>query len=212
MSTIARKSLICLLWMSACALLVAQQPAAPNWTQAIENGDFSAAENMAGWAMRGEQLGAFQLVKPQDDGALPILAITVEKTSARAWTMELWQSIKKPVPKGSTMYISFDYKMSPGYSFQFYWQQETEPWPKLLSLRLTEPSENWRTVRVSVPVHTEFAAEKTAISFHLAEKIGVLQLRKISAMIVPADVDPETLETNVTAVLGGDFHDNEWRE
>ncbi|MBR3651929.1 MAG: endo-1,4-beta-xylanase [Victivallales bacterium] len=212
MSTIARKSLICLLWMSACALLVAQQPDQKNWTQAIENGDFSAAENMAGWAMRGEQLGAFQLVKPQDEGALPILAITVEKTSARAWTMELWQSIKKAVPKGSTMYISFDYKMSPGYSFQFYWQQETEPWPKLLSLRLTEPSENWRTVRVAVPVHTEFAAEKTAFSFHLAEKIGVLQLRKISAMIVPADIDPESLETNVTAVLGGDFHDNEWRE
>ena len=88
MSTIARKSLICLLWMSACALLVAQQPDQKNWTQAIENGDFSAAENMAGWAMRGEQLGAFQLVKPQDEGALPILAITVEKTSARAWTME----------------------------------------------------------------------------------------------------------------------------
>ena len=174
MSTIARKSLICLLWMSAFALLVAQQPDEKNWTQAIENGDFSAAENMAGWAMRGEQLGAFQLVKPQDDGALPILAITVEKTSARAWTMELWQSIKKAVPKGSTMYISFDYKMSPGYSFQFYWQQETEPWPKLLSLRLTEPSENWRTVRVAVPVHTEFAAEKMAFSFHLAEKIGVL--------------------------------------
>ena len=84
--------------------------------------------------------------------------------------------------------------------------------PKLLSLRLTEPSENWRTVRVAVPVHTEFAAEKTAFSFHLAEKIGVLQLRKISAMIVPADIDPESLETNVTAVLGGDFHDNEWRE
>ena len=212
MSTIARKSLICLLWLGACVMLVAQQPEQKNWTQAIENGDFSAAENMAGWAMRGEQLGAFQLVKPQDEGALPILAITVEKTSARAWTMELWQSIKKAVPKGSTMYISFDYKMSPGYSFQFYWQQETEPWPKLLSLRLTEPSENWRTVRVAVPVHTEFAAEKTAFSFHLAEKIGVLQLRKISAMIVPADIDPESLETNVTAVLGGDFHDNEWRE
>ena len=210
MPTIARKSLICLLLISACILLQAQEAA--KWEQAVENGDFSAEDGMSGWAMRGDQLGSFQLVKPQDEGALPILAITVEKTSARAWTMELWQSVKKVVEKGCTMYISFDYKMTPGYSFQFYWQQETPPWPKLLSLRLTEPTEEWRTVRVAVPVHTTFAAEQTAFSFHLAEKIGVLQLRRISAQIVPADVNPDTLETNVTAVLGGDFHDNEWRE
>ena len=38
MSTIARKSLICLLWMSVCALLVAQQPDQKNWTQGIDNG------------------------------------------------------------------------------------------------------------------------------------------------------------------------------
>ena len=212
MSTIARKSLICLLMIGVCMLLHAQQAEAPKWIQAIENGDFSGEDGMAGWAMRGDQLGSFQVVKPQNEGELPILAITVEKTSARAWTMELWQSVKKTVPKGSTMYISFDYKMNPGYSFQFYWQQETEPWPKLLSLRLTEPSENWRTVRVAVPVHATFEAEKTAFSFHLAEKIGVLQLRRVSALIVPADVNPDTLQTNVTAVLGGDFHDNDWRE
>ena len=210
MPTIARKSLICLLMIVACAFLQAQEAA--KWEQAIENGDFSAEDAMSGWAMRGDQLGSFQLVKPQDEGALPILAITVEKTSARAWTMELWQSVKKVVEKGTTMYISFDYKMTPGYSFQFYWQQETPPWPKLLSLRLTEPTEEWRTVRVAVPVHTKFAAEQTAFSFHLAEKIGVLQLRRISAQIVPADVNAGGLETNVTAVLGGDFHDNEWRE
>lgn len=213
MSTIARKSLISLLWFGVCALLTAQQPTAPQWTQAIENGDFSNMEGgMTGWVMRGEQLGAFQVVKPQDEGALPILAITVEKTSARAWTMELWQSVKKAVPKGSTMYISFDYKMSPGYSFQFYWQQETPPWPKMLSLRLTEPADNWRTVRVAVPVHTAVAAEQSAFSFHLAEQIGVLQLRRVSAMIVPPEVDASKLVTNVTAVLGGDFHDREWRE
>ena len=213
MSTIARKSLISFLWLGICALLCAQQPEAPQWIQAIENGDFSNTEGgMAGWVMRGDQSGSFQVVKPQDEGALPIMAITVEKTSARAWTMELWQSVKKAVPKGSTMYISFDYKMSAGYSFQFYWQQETPPWPKLLSLRLTEPTDNWRTVRVAVPVHTAVAAEQSAFSFHLAEKIGVLQLRKISAMIVPPEVDAGKLETNVTAVLGGDFHDREWRE
>ena len=210
MPTIARKKLICLLMISVCMFSHAQEAA--KWEQAVENGDFSAEDGMSGWAMRGDQLGSFQVVKPQDEGALPILAITVEKTSARAWTMELWQSVKKVVEKGSTMYISFDYKMTPGYSFQFYWQQETPPWPKLLSLRLTEPTEEWRTVRVAVPVHTKFAAEQTAFSFHLAEKIGVLQLRRISAQIVPADVDVDTLETNVTAVLGGDFHDNEWRE
>ena len=33
MSTIARKSLICLLWMSACALLVAQQPACADFQE-----------------------------------------------------------------------------------------------------------------------------------------------------------------------------------
>ena len=87
MPTIARKKLICLLMISVCMFSHAQEAA--KWEQAVENGDFSAEDGMSGWAMRGDQLGSFQVVKPQDEGALPILAITVEKTSARAWTMEL---------------------------------------------------------------------------------------------------------------------------
>lgn len=183
--------------------------------ETLANGNFAQVGDdgsVPGWTLRAGGMGTFKVVKPQDDNASPIMTVTVVNTSSRAWTMELLQQIDKVVERGCTMYISFEYKMSRGFSFQFYWQQETPPWPKLLSLRLTEPTERWQQVRVAVPVQSSFQASQTALSFHLAEKKGVLQIRNMSARLVPADVDPETLETNVIAVLGGDFHDSVWRD
>jgi len=156
-------------------------------------------------------LGSFTVVPGETPEDAKVMRITVKNTAAKPWSMELLQLLSSDVARGSTLYISFDYKISKDYCFHFYWQVEASPWPKLLSLRITEPVETWHTLRVAVPVHEDYFAEKTAFSFHLAERKGLLELRNLSAKLYPPGVDPESLETNVSPVFGGDFYDKDWR-
>ncbi|MFA6928903.1 MAG: endo-1,4-beta-xylanase [Lentisphaeria bacterium] len=163
------------------------------------------------WSMRSAGLGSFKVIQGETPETPNILQIAVKQTAAKPWSMELLQPLGSDVARGSTLYVKFDYKISKDYCFHFYWQVEAAPWPKLLSLRITEPVDAWQTLRVAVPVHEDYFADKTSFSFHLAEKTGLLELRNLSAKLYPPGVDPERLETNVSPVLGGDFYDNDWR-
>ena len=138
------------------------------------------------------------------------MRIAVKNTAAKPWSMELCSCFPAMLPGVRPRISALDYKISKDYCFHFYWQVEASPWPKLLSLRITEPVETWHTLRVAVPVHEDYFAE-TAFSFHLAERKGLLELRNLSAKLYPPGVDPESLETNVSPVFGGDFYDKDWR-
>ena len=177
--------------------------------EVARNGTFNDPASALPWQPR-RRLGTFKVIKGKEEGAIGILNIRVTDTSPKPWNMELLQRIDTEVEKATTMYISFEYKISPGYSFNFYWQEERSPWPKLLSLHVESPTEKWQRVQMAAPVHQTFQPQTTAFSFHLAENVGILQLRNFSAIMVPAGVNPETLVTNVNPVLGGDFYED-WR-
>ena len=195
------------------ALEAPSEIALPAGESALVNGRFNAPDSkLSGWRLRSGGLGSFMMSEPQAGSPDPVLTVKVTAAHPKPWMMELHQGIGKTVEKGCTMYITFEYKMTKGYSFQFYWQVEKAPWPKLLSLRLTSPENEWHRIRVAAPVHETYMPDMTSFSFHLAEAPGVLQLRSMYAVLVPNDYNPETLETNETAVLGGDFYDREWRE
>jgi hypothetical protein len=185
----------------------------PLWQETLRNPGFNSPDGAtADWSIRSGGLGTFKVVPGETAEAPGMMQITVKSTAAKPWSMELLQLLSSDVPRGSTLHISFDYKISKDYCFHFYWQVEAPPWPKLLSLRIIEPIDTWQTLKVAVPVHEDYFAEKTAFSFHLAERVGTLELRKLSAKLYPPGVDPEALVTNVSPVLGGDFYDNDWRE
>ena len=184
----------------------------PPGQEIARNGTFNdPATPLEFWQPRSGGLGSFSVAKGKEEGAIGILTVKVSDTSPKPWNMELLQRVDAVVEKATTVYISFDYKISPGYSFNFYWQEERSPWPKLLSLHVDAPTEKWHRVQMAVPVHQTFQPQTTAFSFHLAENVGILQLRNFSAIMVPAEVNPETLVTNVNPVLGGDFYDKDWR-
>ncbi|HQL08056.1 MAG TPA: endo-1,4-beta-xylanase [Lentisphaeria bacterium] len=198
----------------AVPALFAQEelPPLPTGQQLLRNAGFDdEAGGLALWSPRSGGLGTISVIKAKEEGEVNSLRIKVNQTSPRPWTMELLQKVETVVEKGSTVYVSFEYKITAGYSFNFYWQQEVSPWPKLLSLHVSSPVDSWHEVRMAVPVHQTFQPAQTAFSFHLAEQTGVLELRRLSAVMVPADVNPETLVTNATPVLGGDFYDKDWR-
>lgn len=180
----------------------------------IRNGRFAdPAGPTESWSVRcSGGLGSMRVMPAETEGESNVMTVVIKQTSARPWSVELLQVLDSEVERGSTLHISFDYKMSEGYCFHFYWQVEASPWPKLLSLRLTEPVDTWHRLRVAVPIHEAYNAGQTAFSFHLAEKTGTLELRNISATLYPPGFDPETLPSNVNPVLGGDFYDNDWRD
>jgi hypothetical protein len=196
----------------ACRMLAAADGDTPLWVETLKNPGFNdPAGATASWSLRSAGLGSFTVVPGETPEDVKVMRIAVKNTAAKPWSMELLQLLSSDVARGSTLYISFDYKISKDYCFHFYWQVEASPWPKLLSLRITEPVETWHTLRVAVPVHEDYFAEKTAFSFHLAERKGLLELRNLSAKLYPPGVDPESLETNVSPVFGGDFYDKDWR-
>ncbi len=178
----------------------------------VKNGMFNdKASKTAFWSLRTGGLGVAMVSPAQEVGSSNILTINVKDISPKPWDFELLQRFETEIPKSTVVYVSFDYKISDGYSFNFYWQEERAPWPKLLSLHIDSPVDTWQRVQMAVPVHESFGANATAFSFHLAEKIGTCELRNISAVVLPPGTNPETLSTNITPVLGGDFYDKDWR-
>lgn len=201
----------------ACTLLGAEEaPKAPAATQAevelVQNGLFNdPSGRTAFWSIRSGGLGTVKVVPSKEEGTSGVFTANVKELSPKPWDMELLQRFDKVILKASVVYISFDYRITPGYSFNFYWQEERSPWPKLLSLHVDSPTETWHRVRMAVTVHEEFQPQMTAFSFHLAERAGKCELRNISAVMLPQGTNPETLSVNVTPVLGGDFYDKDWR-
>ncbi len=201
--------LVCLLLPGG--LLRGQMP--PEATSVIKNGRFnSPTASTQHWSVRSSGLGSLRVLPAATAEESNIMTAVIKQTSARPWSVELLQVLDYEVERGSTLHINFDYKLTAGYCFHFYWQVEASPWPKLLSLRITEPADTWHRLHVAVPIHEAYTAGQTAFSFHLAEKVGTLELRDISATLYPPGFDPETLPSNVSPVLGGDFYDNDWRE
>lgn len=185
----------------------------PQGINLVRNGLFNdPSGSLAFWAARTGGLGSMSVVPAKEAGTSGVFTSKIKELSPKPWTAELLQRFDTVIPKATVVYISFDYKISQGYSFNFYWQEERSPWPKLLSLHIDSPTDTWHRVQMAVPVHEDFQPLTTAFSFHLAEKVGICELRNISAIMLPAGTNPETLNTNAAPVLGGDFYDKDWRE
>ncbi|MFA6724204.1 MAG: endo-1,4-beta-xylanase [Lentisphaeria bacterium] len=185
---------------------------AGGWRELLKNPAFDeAGSGTANWSLRSAGYGSFKVIDAEEGESGNILQANVTQTSAKPWSMELLQELDSDMEHGSVLHISFEYKITPNYSFHFYWQVQASPWPKLLSLKFTEPVDSWKSVQVAVPIHEDYFAKKTAFSFHLAEALGQLELRNLSAKLYPPGHDPEKLQTNVSPVLGGDFYDKDWR-
>jgi hypothetical protein len=197
--------ILALLLVSAACLL-GEEP-----SQILRNGHFfqNDGASLEGWSLRG---GVEHRLLTDDGKQTATLRLSIGGPGATPWSQELHQLLTSGLRQGEVLLLSFEYKMSEGYCFHFYWQQDTSPWSKLLSLRFSEPSDIWTKVKVAVPVHGDYAPNRTAVSFHLAECSGVLELRNLSVQLYPVGTPLESLKTNVNPVYGGDFYDKDWRQ
>ncbi|HOG51158.1 MAG TPA: hypothetical protein PKY10_11260, partial [Lentisphaeria bacterium] len=100
------------LFLLSRALLAAD--ALPPGQEIARNGTFNdPASALEFWQPRAGGLGTFKVTKGQEEGAIGILNIRVTETSPKPWNMELLQRVDVEVEKATTMYISFEYKISP---------------------------------------------------------------------------------------------------
>ena len=195
------------------ACLTATPLSAQQGVNVIVNGGFNSDNGkLSGWSFRNSQKLGKYTIEPGEEGQSNILRAVCRNASPRPWGMELFQNIETKIEQASVVHVSFEYRISEGYSFNFYWQEERSPWPKLLSLHLDSPTDAWHTIQMAVPIHATLFAGSSSFSFHLAEKPGTCELRNVSAMVYPAGTNPDTLATNTQPVLGGDFYDKDWRE
>ena len=189
--------------------------ALPEGRAILRNGDFRTDEaggRPAYWLTRDNaNHGKFTLTPPAEDQKSGVLGVEVLKSSPSPWALELRQGLAAPIQKGETLYFTFEYKMTPGYAFHCYWQKDSPPWDKLLSLRIAEPADRWTKCAMALRVQADLQPRQTSVSFHLAEQTGTVQFRNFAITAYPASVDPEELPTTYEPILGGDFHDNNWR-
>ncbi|MCK5803028.1 MAG: endo-1,4-beta-xylanase [Lentisphaeria bacterium] len=185
----------------------------PEGRQLVQNGLFVGKTRPNGWLTRATgDLGTFQIIPAEEGQGSNTLAISILRASVKPWEFELRQKIAEPLTKGENVHFSFDYKLKPGYAFHIYWQLDSSPWPKYLSHRISEPAGEWQTFRVTVPVHKDLPASSTAVSLHLAEVTGQLELRNFSALAYTFQDDVSTLPTTVVPTFGGDYYDKDWRD
>lgn len=198
------------------ALLAAGPLAAykvPEGTHLLRNGSFSDGQfRPTHWVTRATgEIGTFEVTPPEGDGTSGVLTITVTQAHTQPWMLELRQKLEAPLPKGRNLFLGFEYRISPGYAFHLYWQKDSPPWPKFLSLRISEPVGEWAPCLVAVPIPEDLGPDQTSLTFHLAETRGKLALRNMTAVLVDEHVDLATIETTYQPVFGGDYYDNDWR-
>lgn len=185
----------------------------PEGAHLLRNGTFSDGKDRpTHWVTRSTgDLGTFEVTPPGKDETSGVLTVTVTQAHTQPWMLELRQRLETPLPKGRILFVGFEYKMTPGYAFHVYWQKDSPPWPKFLSLRVSEPAGQWAPCMVAVPIPEELAAGQTSLTFHLAEVRGTLALRNLTAVLVAEHLDLASIETNYQPVFGGDYYDNDWR-
>ena len=202
-------------WLLAGGLctLAARAYPVPKGESILRNGDFTESSTKPiHWVTRSTgDLGTFSLTPPAEGEKSGVLHVKVLRAHQQPWMLELRQKLSSSLRKGQTLFLAFEYRMTEGYAFHVYWQKDAPPWPKFLALRISEPVNNWDACLVAVPVPEDLAADKTSLSFHLAEATGEVQFRNIRAIVVDASVDPADIETTVQPVFGGDYYDNDWR-
>ena len=184
----------------------------PKGRSVLTNGDFRAdPERPVTWVTRGANLGSFSLKPPEEGNDSAILVVEVKEASPRAWSMEIRQTLAPELEAGETLYFTFEYRMTPGYAFNCYWQQNTAPWDKFMSIRFNEPYGEWQKCAMAVGNYATRAPKSTSLTFHLAEQAGTLELRDINTTAFPPGISIETLPTNFDPVFGGDYYDSTWR-
>jgi GH35 family endo-1,4-beta-xylanase len=185
----------------------------PEGTPLLRNGGFTEApERPLHWVTRSTgDLGTFAVTPPGNGETSGVLHVTVVKAHAQPWMLELRQTLSAPLPKGRNLFLGFEYKITNGYAFHVYWQKDSPPWPKFLAQRISEPTGAWTPCLVAMPVPEDLAADKSSLSFHLAEARGTLEIRNLTAVLVAEHVDLGTIETTHQPVFGGDYYDNDWR-
>jgi hypothetical protein len=180
----------------------------------LRNGDFADdAQNARHWVTYGQGQFALFSLQPgegQDEGR--VLSIDVKEVSEQHWLAQLRQGLTEPLRRGEVLFCRFEYKITPGYVFQCYWQKEEPPWPKFMSLRITGPTDEWHECSFAMRVPQDVPSRGSSLALHLAEKKGTIQFRKFAALVYPPEVNPEDLPCTCSAVLGGDDADRAWRE
>jgi hypothetical protein len=192
---------------SLCAYTV------PEGVHLLRNGSFSDGKDRpTHWVTRATgEIGTFEVTPPGKDETSGVLTVTISQAHTQPWMLELRQRLESPLPKGRNLFLGFEYKISNGYAFHVYWQKDSPPWPKFLSLRVSEPAGEWASCMVAVPIPEDLGPDQTSLTFHLAEVRGTLALRNLTALLVAEHVDLATIETNYQPVFGGDYYDNDWR-
>ena len=180
----------------------------------LRNGDFMEdPDRPVNWQTRGNAaLGVFTLLPAGPGESSAVLSVTVQKKDEEPWALELRQPLGQPLNRGETLYITFEYRLSPGYAFHCYWQKEAPPWPKFLAIRIAEPVDEWTECAMAVRVHNPLPARASSLSFHLAEAKGRVDLRNLNVVVFPAAVSPESLPSTADPVFGGDYYDQNWRD
>ena len=186
----------------------------PDGRVVIRNGRFrDDAERATHWVTRDSgELAAFALLPADTEDGSAVLKVRVREASSRPWTVELRQPIAEPLAKGEVLYITFEYNLTPGYAFHCYWQQDSSPWDKFLSVRLSQPAGAWETCAMAARVHSDLPSRGTSLSLHLAEKSGRLELRNFTALVFPDTINPDSLPLRGDPVFGGDYYDKTWRQ
>ena len=210
----ARPSRRGLFLCSGLVLVVAHAVSAlPRGREIVRNGDFSAdATTPTHWELfGGGNFANFSLLPSPEKQKERILSVKIVRTSRQHWLAQLRQTFDEPVRKGELVYVTFEYKLTPGYGFQCYWQKELDPWPKYMSLRITEPAGEWRECSVACRAPDDIPARRHSLSLHLAEKTGGVEFRRFAVYVYPPSVREEDLTTTSSPVLGGDDVDRAWR-
>jgi len=183
----------------------------------LQNGNFKADPKIPlSWVTRSSaDYGVFRILPATGQKKSNILFIDIFKKSDYPWILELRQTIESPLYTKEKLYLSFEYKTTPNYTFNLYWQEDTDPWFKLASFHIGHTQNNkyngqWQKFAVIIPVLTNLKANASSLSFHLGTKQGILQLRNIQLKAYPKRANLSKLETTIQPVVGGDYYDQTW--
>ncbi len=214
-SRIFRGSFCGVVFLFFCAVVaVCPAPARSVEGNLLRNADFSEGDDgrPADWLVIDQTHEAvFELAEDPETGRGNTLSVTVNQRSERPWDVQLRQTLDRPLAKGTNLQVSFEYRMSAGYWFTCYVQQEGGAWQKYIELRIDKPVDEWSTCRFTYRIPKNINAGESSLCFHLAAVQGRVAFRNMSIRVLAEDLDAEAVSESDALVIGGDAVDRQWR-
>lgn len=186
--------------LAASLILACLALSQPGTTELLQNGDLSRGN------LSWDGGASFVTRRSGGPGGSPSVRVTVANPSpAMAWNVSFRQPMTRSLAKGTEVSLSFWARSTTSQPILAMIEQNSDPWTKVWTAPFTLSPE-WKQYRATLPLADAVTEGRYNLTFHCAQKAGVLEFARFSLAGEALPEPPKaTLEKPFVMIRDGQF-------